>query len=78
MSETSYDVHWRRAAKAIKDASKDPRLDDDDLYIYALMALVSNEDGKVLEDDVLKANRDPVLSSMAAGAVSVTRHGNVL
>lgn len=67
-----------RAAKAINAACQDDNISDDALYVYALMALIADEDGTVAEEQILEANRDPVLSSMAAGAVEVARHGDVL
>ena len=67
-----------RAAKAIDAACQDDNISDDAVYVYALMALIADDDGTVTEEQILDANRDPVLSSMAAGAVEVARHGNVL
>ena len=67
-----------RAAQAIDAACQDDNISDDAVYVYALMALIADDDGTVSEDAILEANRDPVLSSMAAGAVEVARHGNVL
>ena len=67
-----------RAAQAIDAACQDDNISDDAVYVYALMALIADDDGTVSEDAILDANRDPVLSSMAAGAVEVARHGNVL
>ena len=67
-----------RAAKAINAACQDDNISDDAVYVYALMALIADDDGTVSEEAILEANRDPVLSSMAAGAVEVARHGDVL
>lgn len=67
-----------RAAKAINAACQDDNISDDAVYVYALMALIADDDGTVSEEAILEANRDPVLSSMAAGAVEVARYGDVL
>ena len=67
------DSKMTQVLEAISRASQDENLSDEALYVYAVAALISDDDWKVSEDDIVEAVNDPVIGAMAEGAVRMIR-----
>ena len=67
------DAKMRQALDAVSRAGQDENLSDEALYVYAVAALISDDDWKVSEDDIVEAVNDPVIGAMAEGAVRMIR-----
>ncbi len=67
------DAKMRQALDAVNRAGQDENLSDEALYVYAVAALISDDDWKVSEDDIVEAVNDPVIGAMAEGAVRMIR-----
>ena len=67
------ELKMRQVFDIVSRASKDENLSDEALYVYAVAALISDDDWKVTEDDIVEAVNDPVIGAMAEGAVRMIR-----
>ena len=67
------DAKMRQALDAVSRAGQDENLSDEALYVYAVAALISDDDWQVSEDDIVEAVNDPVIGAMAEGAVRMIR-----
>jgi len=65
------ELKMRQVFDIVSRASKDENLSDEALYVYAVAALISDDDWKVTEDDIVEAVNDPVIGAMAEGVAGV-------
>lgn len=65
-----------QASEMIVEVSTRPGVSDEALFVYAVMALISDENGQVVEDDIYQAVNDPMIGPMAAEAVELLRRSD--